>query len=166
MVRPVKQGKTERMSYSRINEVIEVPNLIEIQKNSYNWFLNEGIQQIFQEISPVTDSQNVWEIYFLDKEFDPTKPTCSLEECREKDREHRRNQLYPWAQFTHNTSFTRFVRRGKRKASCGKPSAHSFNGQINSRSPPSIWRRRDDRSRPSLRRPRGCWKDPTEHGQS
>ncbi|MBO4636540.1 MAG: DNA-directed RNA polymerase subunit beta [Clostridiales bacterium] len=85
MVHPVKQGKTERMSYSRINEVIEVPNLIEIQKNSYNWFLNEGIQQIFQEISPVTDSQNVWEIYFLDKEFDPTKPTCSLEECREKD---------------------------------------------------------------------------------
>ena len=85
MVHPVKQGKTERMSYSRINEVIEVPNLIEIQKNSYNWFLNEGIQQIFQEISPVTDSQNVWEIYFLDKEFDPSKPTCSLEECREKD---------------------------------------------------------------------------------
>ena len=85
MVHPVKQGKTVRMSYSRINEVIEVPNLIEIQKNSYNWFLDEGIQQIFQEISPVTDSQNIWEIYFLDKEFDPTAPICSLDECREKD---------------------------------------------------------------------------------
>jgi len=85
MVHSVKQGKTERMSYSRINEVIEVPNLIEIQKNSYNWFLDEGIQQIFQDISPVTDSQNIWEVYFLDKEFDPTKPICSLDECREKD---------------------------------------------------------------------------------
>ncbi len=85
MVHSVKQGKTERMSYSRINEVIEVPNLIEIQKNSYNWFLDEGIGQIFQEISPVTDSQNVWEIYFLDKEFDPQNPVCDLDECREKD---------------------------------------------------------------------------------
>ena len=85
MVHSVKQGKTERMSYSRINEVIEVPNLIEIQKNSYNWFLDEGIKQIFDEISPVTDSQNIWEVYFVDKEFDPTKPICSLDECREKD---------------------------------------------------------------------------------
>ena len=85
MVHSVKQGKTERMSYSRINEVIEVPNLIEIQKNSYNWFLDEGIQQIFQEVSPVTDSQGIWEVYFLDKEFNPDEPICSLDECREKD---------------------------------------------------------------------------------
>ncbi len=85
MVHSVKQGKSERMSYSRINEVIEVPNLIEIQRNSYNWFLNEGIQQIFQEISPVTDSQGIWEIYFMDKEFDPEQPICDLDECREKD---------------------------------------------------------------------------------
>ena len=69
MVHTVKQGKTERKSYSRINEVIEVPNLIEIQKDSYNWFLDEGMSQIFQEVSPVTDSQGIWEIYFLDKEF-------------------------------------------------------------------------------------------------
>ena len=85
MVHSVKQGKTERMSYSHINEVIDVPNLIEIQKDSYNWFLNEGIQQIFQEVSPVTDSQNIWEVYFLDKEFDPNSPICDLSECREKD---------------------------------------------------------------------------------
>ena len=85
MVHTVKQGKTERKSYSRINEVIEVPNLIEIQKDSYNWFLDEGIQQIFQEVSPVTDSQGVWEIYFLGKEFDPTNPICELDDCHEKD---------------------------------------------------------------------------------
>lgn len=85
MVHTVKQGKTERKSYSRINEVIEVPNLIEIQKDSYNWFLDEGIQQIFQEVSPVTDSQGIWEIYFLGKEFDPTHPVCELDDCHEKD---------------------------------------------------------------------------------
>ena len=85
MVHTVKQGKTERKSYSRINEVIEVPNLIEIQKDSYNWFLDEGIQQIFQEVSPVTDSQGIWEIYFLDKEFDPTNPVCELDDGHEKD---------------------------------------------------------------------------------
>ena len=85
MVHTVKQGKTERKSYSRINEVIEVPNLIEIQKNSYDWFLDEGITQIFQEVSPVTDSQGTWEIYFLGKEFDPTNPVCELDDCHEKD---------------------------------------------------------------------------------
>ncbi|MCQ2528309.1 MAG: DNA-directed RNA polymerase subunit beta [Saccharofermentans sp.] len=85
MVHSVKQGKTERMSYSHIDEVIEVPNLIEIQKNSYNWFLEEGISQIFQEISPVTDSQGIWEVYFIGKEFDPTKPIYELNECHEKD---------------------------------------------------------------------------------
>ena len=85
MVRSIKQGKTERMSYSRIDEVIEVPNLIEIQKDSYNWFMNEGIYEVFEEISPVTDSQGIWEIYFLDREFDPENPVCDLDECKEKD---------------------------------------------------------------------------------
>ena len=85
MVRSIKQGKTERMSYSRIDEVIEVPNLIEIQKDSYDWFMNEGIYEVFREISPITDSQGVYEIYFMDREFDPTKPVYTLEECKEKD---------------------------------------------------------------------------------
>ena len=75
MVHPIKQGKTERQSYSRINEVIEVPNLIDIQKDSYNWFINEGMQQILDEISPVTDSQGIYEIYFLGKKFDPAQAT-------------------------------------------------------------------------------------------
>ena len=55
MVHSVKQGKTERQSYSKINEVIEVPNLIENQKQSYQWFIDKGMQQVFNEVSPVTD---------------------------------------------------------------------------------------------------------------
>ncbi|MCQ2533874.1 MAG: DNA-directed RNA polymerase subunit beta [Clostridia bacterium] len=85
MVHSIKQGKTERMSYSRIDEKIDLPNLIEIQTNSYKWFMNEGMKQIFDEVSPITDSQGIWQIYFLDKEFNPEEPVCDLDECREKD---------------------------------------------------------------------------------
>jgi len=85
MVRSIKQGKTERMSYSRIDEVIEVPNLIEVQKDSYDWFMNEGIYEVFQEISPITDSQGLWEVWFMDREFDAENPICGLDECKEKD---------------------------------------------------------------------------------
>ena len=85
MVRSIKQGKTERMSYSRIDEVIEVPNLIEIQKDSYDWFMNEGIYEVFQEISPITDSQGLWEVWFMGREFDSENPICGLDECKEKD---------------------------------------------------------------------------------
>jgi DNA-directed RNA polymerase subunit beta len=62
MVHSVKQGKTERQSYSKINEVIEVPNLIENQRQSYQWFIDEGMQQVFNEVSPVTDDQGKYEI--------------------------------------------------------------------------------------------------------
>ena len=55
MVHPVKYGKNVRMSYSRINEVIDMPNLIEIQKNSYNQFLEEGLKEVFRDVSPITD---------------------------------------------------------------------------------------------------------------
>ena len=74
MVHSIKQGKTERQSYSQINEVIDVPNLIEIQSNSYRRFLDEGIQEVFNEVSPITDSQGIYEIYFLEKEFNPDSP--------------------------------------------------------------------------------------------
>ena len=74
MVHSVKQGKTERQSYSKINEVIEVPNLIENQRQSYQWFIDEGMQQVFNEVSPVTDDQGKYEIYFIDKIFDPDTP--------------------------------------------------------------------------------------------
>ena len=54
-MRPVKAGKSERMSFSRQKEVLEMPNLIEIQKTSYQWFLEDGLKEIFEDISPIAD---------------------------------------------------------------------------------------------------------------
>ena len=85
MVRPVKLGRAERMSYSRIDEVIEMPDLIEIQKNSYQWFLDEGLMEVLREVSPITDYSGDIELSFIDKEFDINSPQNSIEECKEKD---------------------------------------------------------------------------------
>ena len=85
MVRPVKLGRAERMSYSRIDEVIEMPDLIEIQKNSYQWFLDEGLMEVLREVSPITDYTGDIELSFIEKEFDIEKPQNSIEECKEKD---------------------------------------------------------------------------------
>ena len=56
-VKPVKLGKNVRMSFSRIGEVLEMPNLIEVQKNSYQWFLDEGLKEVFHDVSPITRSE-------------------------------------------------------------------------------------------------------------
>lgn len=85
MVRPVKLGRAERMSYSRIDEVIDMPDLIEIQKNSYRWFLDEGLMEVLREVSPITDYTGDIELSFIDKEFDTEKPANTIEECKEKD---------------------------------------------------------------------------------
>jgi len=74
MVHSIKQGRTERQSYSQINEVIDVPNLIEIQSQSYRHFIDVGMQEIFDEVSPITDSQGLYEVYFDGKVFDPDSP--------------------------------------------------------------------------------------------
>ncbi len=83
MVRPVKQGRVERLSYSRIDEVIEVPNLIEVQKNSYQWFLEEGLVEVLKEVSPITDFSGDIELSFIDKEFDIDNPQDTIEQCTE-----------------------------------------------------------------------------------
>ncbi len=85
MVRPVKLGRTERMSYSRIDEVIDIPHLIEIQKNSYQWFLDEGLMEVLRDISPIVDFSGDIELSFIDKEFDAASPTYSISECKERD---------------------------------------------------------------------------------
>ncbi len=85
MVRPVQLGRAERMSYSRIDEVIDIPNLIEIQKNSYQWFLDEGLTEVLRDVSPITDYSGDIELSFIDKEFDTQSPTYSIEECKERD---------------------------------------------------------------------------------
>ena len=85
MVRPIKQGRAERMSYSHINEVIEVPDLIEVQKNSYKWFLDEGLMEVLEEVSPIKDFTGDMELSFVGKEFDIEKPQNTIEQCKEKD---------------------------------------------------------------------------------
>ena len=53
MVHPIKLGKNERMSYSKIDEVLEMPNLIEVQKNSYQWFIEKGLKEVLEDVSPI-----------------------------------------------------------------------------------------------------------------
>ncbi len=83
-VKPVQLGNTTRMSFSKINEVIEMPNLIEIQKNSYKWFLEEGIKEVFNDISSITDSNGKLVLSFVDYRIDDT-PKYTIEECKERD---------------------------------------------------------------------------------
>ena len=66
MVHPVKMGKKTRMSYSRIDEVLEMPNLIEVQKRSFQWFLEEGLREVFNDISPISDYTDNLVLEFVD----------------------------------------------------------------------------------------------------
>ena len=83
-VKPIQLGKTTRMSFSKINEVIDMPNLIGIQKDSYEWFLNDGIKEIFKEFSPITDSNGRYELSFISHRLDD-KTKYTIEECKERD---------------------------------------------------------------------------------
>ena len=77
-------GEMKRKSYSRIKEVLEMPNLLEVQKNSYKWFLDEGLQEVFEDVSPITDFNGNLMLEFTDFTLDST-PKYSLEECKERD---------------------------------------------------------------------------------
>ena len=83
-VKPVQLGKTTRMSFARINEVLDMPNLIEVQKNSYRWFLEEGLKEVFRDISAITDYTGNLVLDFIDYRLDD-KPKYSVEECKERD---------------------------------------------------------------------------------
>ncbi len=85
MVHPVKFGKTERMSYSRLKEVLDLPDLLEVQKNSYKWFTQEGLDEVLKDYSPIVDHSGDIELHFLSKEFDPSKPVHDTEQARECD---------------------------------------------------------------------------------
>jgi len=84
MVHPVQLGKSTRMSYSKINEVLEMPNLIEIQKNSYQWFLDEGLREVLRDVSPITDYTGNLVMEFIDYSLDENIK-YSVEECKERD---------------------------------------------------------------------------------
>ncbi len=83
-VKPVQLGKNTRMSFSKINEVIDMPNLIGIQKDSYDWFLTDGIKEVFKDVSPITDSNGKFELSFIDHRLDD-KTKYTIEECKERD---------------------------------------------------------------------------------
>ena len=77
-------GKNTRMSYSKIDEVLDMPNLIEVQKNSYRWFLEEGLREVFRDVSPITDYTGNLILEFVDYALEEN-PKYSVEECKERD---------------------------------------------------------------------------------
>lgn len=83
-VKPVQLGKNTRMSFSRIDEVLDMPNLIEVQKNSYQWFLEEGLKEVFRDVSGITDYTGNLVLDFVNYKLDD-KPNYSVEECKERD---------------------------------------------------------------------------------
>ena len=84
MVKPVKLGKNTRMTFSKINEVIDMPNLIEIQKDSYKWFVEEGLKEVFRDMSAITDYSGNLRLSFVDYRLDDT-PKYDVTECKARD---------------------------------------------------------------------------------
>ena len=83
-IHALRFGDTTRMSYSKINEVLDMPNLIEVQKDSYQWFLKDGLKEVFEDISPITDFSGNLVLEFIDFTLD-SEPKFSIEECKERD---------------------------------------------------------------------------------
>ncbi len=84
-IRPIKVGNAMRMSYSKQKEVLEMPNLIEVQKNSYKWFVEEGLNEVFKDISPITDHSDKLSLEFVDFTLCEDDIKYSIEECKERD---------------------------------------------------------------------------------
>ena len=84
-IRPIASGKHLRMSYSRQKEVLDMPNLIEVQKDSYQWFLNEGLKEVFADISPIADYSGHLSLEFVDFELCEDEVKYSIEKCKERD---------------------------------------------------------------------------------
>ncbi|MGM9680538.1 MAG: DNA-directed RNA polymerase subunit beta [Eubacteriales bacterium] len=84
MIKPVKLGKTERMSFQQIDDILEMPDLLEVQKKSYQWFLDEGLREVLKDVSPIVDYSGNISIEFLDYTLDDT-PKYPEEECKDRD---------------------------------------------------------------------------------
>ncbi|MBR6528786.1 MAG: DNA-directed RNA polymerase subunit beta, partial [Firmicutes bacterium] len=84
MPRPIKVGRKERMTYAKINEVCEMPNLIQIQTDSYNWFIEEGLREVFEDISPIKDYADNLVLEFIDYSLNDS-PKYEQEECKDRD---------------------------------------------------------------------------------
>ena len=84
MVKDVKFGKTMRKSYAKYEEILEIPNMLKIQKDSYQWFLETGLREVFKDVGTITDFSGKLELSFLDFSMDE-KPKYTIEECKERD---------------------------------------------------------------------------------
>ena len=84
-IRPIKTGKSFRMSYSRQKEVLEMPNIIEVQKDSYQWFLDEGLKEVFDDISPIADYSGHLSLEFVDFTLCEDDVKYTIDECKERD---------------------------------------------------------------------------------
>ena len=84
-IRPITNGKSMRMSYSRQKEVLQMPNLIEVQTDSYKWFLDEGLKEVFDDISPITDYSGHLSLEFVDFTLCTDETKYTIEECKERD---------------------------------------------------------------------------------
>ena len=84
-IRPIKSGKSSRMSYARQKEVLQMPNLIEVQKDSYQWFLDEGLNEVFDDISPITDYSGHLSLEFVDFTLCEDDVKYTIDECKERD---------------------------------------------------------------------------------
>ena len=84
-IRPIKSGKSSRMSYARQKEVVQMPNLIEVQTDSYKWFLEEGLNEVFDDISPITDYSGKLSLDFVDFTLCEDEVKYTIDECKERD---------------------------------------------------------------------------------
>ncbi|MCR5279187.1 MAG: DNA-directed RNA polymerase subunit beta, partial [Lachnospiraceae bacterium] len=84
-IRPVASGKNSRMSYSKGKDVLEMPNLIEVQKDSYEWFLKDGLKEVLDDISPIEDFAGHLSLEFIDSELCREDAKYTIEECKERD---------------------------------------------------------------------------------
>ena len=84
MPHPIQVGRKERMTFSKINEVCEMPNLIDVQTKSYKWFMEEGLSEVLEDVSPIRDTTNTLSLEFADYHFSDT-PKYDQEECKERD---------------------------------------------------------------------------------
>src|SRR3712207_1202808 len=85
MVHPVQVGKRTRMSFSKIKEICEMPNLIEVQLDSYEWFLKEGLQEVFDDVNPIQDYTGNLNLEFIGYKLDEENIKYTVEECKERD---------------------------------------------------------------------------------
>ena len=84
-IRPITNGKSSRMSYSRQKEVLQMPNIIEVQKDSYQWFLTDGLKEVFSDISPIADYSGHLSLEFVDFRLCENEVKYTIEECKERD---------------------------------------------------------------------------------